>query len=71
MNMFPSGLIPLIIGVVCIAFHKQLGRGAREYQRRAWGTEYGERSFTIPYLLVGVAFVVIGILMLSGVIRKQ
>ena len=70
MDLFPLGLIPLALGILCIVFHKQLGRDSKEFQSKWFGSQYDEKLFTVPYLIGGLLLVTVGVLVLFGIIRR-
>lgn len=70
MDLFPLGLIPLILGVLCVVFHKQFGRDSKEFQSKWFGSDCDEKLFTAPYLIGGLLLMTLGVLMLFGVIRR-
>jgi uncharacterized membrane protein YdcZ (DUF606 family) len=66
MNLF-GGLLGIVFGSVGIIFHKRLGQKAMEFQKNVFHTRVSEtaiRGTKIGYLIIGIVFVVCGVLYL-------
>ena len=60
----------LVIGGLLILFRVQYERFVADWQNRLWGLRYGEfatRAVVVVNMIVGIGFVVAGILRLVGV----
>lgn len=66
-----SGIYFLILGTVFVCFHKKLGAKATEFQER-WFYKFSrlKKINQYGYLLGGVVFVVLGLLMALGKIKS-
>lgn len=50
-------LIGLVMGVVCIFFHRPIGIHVAQFQKQYFGREYSAKVLQIVYLLMGIIFV--------------
>ncbi len=60
----------IVIGVCSIVFHKRLGRWVAEFQRKVFHihvSEVGVRGAQIGYLIIGIIFVLFGIVTLINI----
>lgn len=62
-----AGLFPLILGVGVLSFRRALASGADESQRRVFHLRLDLRFYRFGFGAVGVAFVIEGILILTGI----
>ena len=61
LNMLTGGIFSIILGLCSIIWHKTFGSGAVRFQRQLLNIQFDERAFQVTYLLVGIAFIVIGV----------
>lgn len=61
MELSLSQVVLLIIGTVSIIFNKPLGHMTREFQHTLTSIDYGEWMCRIPYIVIGVLILAIGI----------
>lgn len=52
----------IIGGFLMLVFNKQLGNFSRWFQRKVFGLNYDLILFRIPCVIVGVGFIVVGII---------
>ncbi len=63
------GLLMIGFGMVCIVFSEVFGRRASQFQRQVFGVEFTPRSLQLGYLVGGLAFCLVGGLVLMGVVE--
>jgi len=64
-----GGIISLIAGLVFVILHKQLGQKTADFYYRLLHINFSERGYQVGFLLVGIAFVVFGLLSVFQLIR--
>lgn len=55
-----NGLVPFLVGLIAIIFRKDLANLAVKQQLFLTRREWPLWSFEIPYLIIGIIFVIIG-----------
>jgi len=76
MDIF-SGVIPIIVGVVCIVGYRFLGTITARYQKQFLGligirVEFSDqtiRAMQIAFLIAGLCFIIFGLIALSRIIK--
>ncbi len=66
MNLF-GALFGIMLGLAAVIFHKRLGQKAMEFQNKVFHIRVSEtaiRGSQIGYLIIGIVFVVAGVLYL-------
>jgi hypothetical protein len=64
-----TGFVIIIIGCLIVAISSRAGRANADAQRIAYGKKIGKRGIlisTIMHALIGLAFMAVGALLLSG-----
>ncbi len=61
LNMLIGGVFSLVLGLCFVIWHKSFGSGAVRFQHKLLNIQFDERVFQITYLIVGIAFIVIGV----------
>lgn len=61
LNMLIGWIFSIILGLCSVIWHKAFGSGAVRFQYKLLNVQFDERAFQITYLVVGIAFIVIGI----------
>jgi hypothetical protein len=67
-----TGSIGLIVGLVMVIFNRPLSRAQIKSQNDFWGFNYGEKEIAVSrivILIVGVGFLIFGLLALFHIIR--
>ena len=58
----------IIFGLGFVIFHKIFGRWAAEFQYKFFHLRFNETIYQIGYLIVGIIFIILGVLTLFRVI---
>lgn len=69
-----AGLVPIALGLYALVFNRWLARTAVKTQNSTWALHLGERErkgFRITFAVVGVGFVVVGVLIVLNVIQLK
>ena len=66
-----NGLVPLLIGLITIIFVKKFGEFGIKWQYFLTKREYPLYSFIVPTLIVGITFVIIGVIDLLKYFSKR
>lgn len=61
LNMLIGGAFSVVLGLCFVIWHKSFGSGAVRFQHKLLNIQFDERIFQITYLIVGIAFIVIGV----------
>jgi hypothetical protein len=61
LNMLVGGIFSVILGLCSVIWHKAFGSGAVRFQYKILNIQFDEHAFQITYLVVGIAFIVIGV----------
>ena len=69
MSLSVEGVLCAVFGLACLIFWKPLGERAYESQRRYFGVRSAPKVYQLAYLLAGVVFLSVGMLLLAGIIR--
>jgi hypothetical protein len=69
MTLSVEGVLCAAFGLVCLVFWKPLGERAYESQRRHFGVRSAPKIYQVAYVLAGVIFLSVGMLLLAGIIR--
>ena len=70
----PTGLLSIAVGLLSIIFYKKLSIWAVKSQNATWGFHFGEKErkgFQITFFIVGIIFVVLGLLSLLGITHEK
>jgi hypothetical protein len=63
-----QGLVMVAFGTVCTVFSERFGVQASAFQRRVFKVDLSPRSLALANLFGGLAFCVVGVLALIGVV---
>jgi hypothetical protein len=66
---FAGGVLSAVFGLACLVFWKPLGTRAYESQLRYFRVRSQPKVYQFGYLLAGIVFLLIGLLVLAGIIR--
>lgn len=61
----------VILGLFFSLFHKMIGRLTTEFQYKLLHIHFSEKGYQISFIVIGIVFVVFGILSLLGVIKSR
>ena len=61
LNMLIGGAFSVVLGLCSVIWHKSFGSGAVRFQHKLLNIQFDERVFQITYLIVGIAFIIIGV----------
>jgi len=62
-----GGIIFVVLGLYSSIYHKQLGQRTAEL----WNMRFGVKGYQIGFLIIGMAFIIFGLLSTVGVIRTR
>ena len=68
--MLVGGVFSVVLGLCFVIWHKSFGSGAVRFQYKLLNIQFDERVFQITYLIVGIAFIVIGIVVILSVATR-
>ncbi|MBI4743377.1 MAG: hypothetical protein HY776_00885 [Actinobacteria bacterium] len=72
MNDLTTGIISVIIGFILLVFRKPLALIDVKLQNKTWGFHFGEKEIRMSEggnIIVGIAFITIGILFIFGIVH--
>ena len=65
--MLVGGVLSVVLGLCFVVWHKRFGSGAVRFQHKLLNIQFDERVFQITYVIVGIAFIAIGVGVLLSV----
>ena len=68
-----GALFGIVFGLVGVIFHKRLGQKAMEFQKNVFhihASETATRGTQVGYLIIGVIFIVFGLIELLKILKK-
>lgn len=57
------------MGLIFSVFYKKIGVSAARFQSKFFRINFDARYYKYPYLIIGIIFVIVGILSLVGVLH--